>query len=58
MFSTKTANQNVLFLKIFSFFVIQILVWQYFESTIVAYRILSVFLSSQYSDVSNNKYNK
>lgn len=37
---------------------IKILVWQYFESTIVAYKFLSVFLSSQYSDLRHNKYNK
>lgn len=58
MFSTKTVNQNVLFLKILSFFIIEILVWQYLESIIVACRILSVFLSSQHSDLSNNKYNE
>lgn len=58
MFSTKTVNQNVLFLKILSFFIIVILVWQYLESMIVACRILSVFLSSQYLDLSNKKYNK
>lgn len=57
MFSTKTVNQNVFFLKIFSFYDHSSF-WQYFESTTVACRILSVFLSSQYSDLINNKYNK
>lgn len=57
-YSSKTANQKFLFLKIFSFLTGKILVWQCFESNIVACRILSVFLFIQHSDLSNNKYNK